>query len=76
MDGPAGAHTSIKPVRGCQCVFYWESDAFGVCEFVGIKVLSPVGNARRDRVFCARAIVDILEEPARLKPMETPTGKI
>ena len=33
-----------------------------------IKVLSPVGDARRDRVICARAILDILEEPARLKP--------
>lgn len=33
-----------------------------------LKVLSPEGNARRDRVFCARAILDILEEPARLTP--------
>ena len=33
-----------------------------------IKVLSPVGDARRDRALFARAILDILEEPARLKP--------
>jgi len=29
-------------------------------------VLKKVGDAKRDRVFCARAILDILEEPARL----------
>ena len=40
-----------------------------------IKVLSPVGNARRDRVYCALAILDILEEPARLKPMSTSAGE-
>lgn len=31
-------------------------------------VLAKVGESRRDRVFCARAILDILEEPARLAP--------
>jgi len=31
-------------------------------------VLVNVGDRRRDRVFCARAILDILEEPARLIP--------
>ncbi|MEN9813751.1 MAG: hypothetical protein RL479_2437 [Verrucomicrobiota bacterium] len=35
-------------------------------------VLTKVGESRRDRVFCARAILDILEEPARLVP-EAPT---
>ncbi|OAM89640.1 Fic family protein [Termitidicoccus mucosus] len=29
-------------------------------------VLAKVGESKRDRVFCARAILDILEEPARL----------
>lgn len=33
---------------------------------VGQGVLSPASAARRDRVFVARAILDILEEPARL----------
>jgi hypothetical protein len=33
---------------------------------VGLGVLSPTCAARRDRVFVARAILDILEEPARL----------
>lgn len=31
-------------------------------------VLTKVGDSKRDRVFCARAILDILEEPARLMP--------
>ena len=31
-------------------------------------VVSKVGDSKRDRVFCARAILDILEEPARLVP--------
>ena len=34
------------------------------------SVLRPVSRARRDRVFCARALLRILEEPARLTPME------
>lgn len=32
------------------------------------KVLTKVSEARRDRVYCAKAILDILEEPARLTP--------
>jgi Fic family protein len=32
-----------------------------------IGILQPVGDAKRDRVFCARTLLDILEEPARLK---------
>jgi Fic family protein len=31
-------------------------------------VLTKVGDSKRDRVFCAQAILDILEEPARLMP--------
>ena len=38
--------------------------AIGLLEAGG--VLKKVGDAKRDRVFCARAILDILEEPARL----------
>jgi Fic family protein len=32
------------------------------------SILEEVGEARRDRVYCAKAILDILEEPARLMP--------
>ena len=35
-------------------------------------VLAKVGAGKRDRVFCARAILDILEEPARLVPEAPP----
>jgi hypothetical protein len=31
-------------------------------------VLVNVGDRRRDRVYCAQTILDILEEPARLTP--------
>jgi Fic family protein len=34
-------------------------------------VLSQVSEAKRDRVYCAKPILDILEEPARLVPDET-----
>ncbi len=32
------------------------------------RVLKRISKVRRDRVYCARAILDILEEPARLEP--------
>ncbi len=31
------------------------------------RIVKLVGNAKRDRVFCATALLDILEEPARLE---------
>ena len=31
-------------------------------------IVKRVGDAKRDRVYCATALLDILEEPARLKP--------
>jgi Fic family protein len=33
-----------------------------------LSILSQVGDARRDRVYCAQALLDILEEPPRLTP--------
>ncbi len=33
-----------------------------------LGVLTPVSDARRNRIFCARRIMDILDEPARLVP--------
>lgn len=35
-----------------------------------LRVLKEVNEAKRDRVYCAKAILDILEEPARLTPDE------
>lgn len=33
-----------------------------------LRIVKQVGEARRDRVFCAQALLDILDEPARLRP--------
>jgi DNA-binding MarR family transcriptional regulator len=33
------------------------------------NIVKRVGDAKRDRVDCATALLDILEEPARLKPV-------
>lgn len=35
-----------------------------------LSILAQVGTAKRDRVFCARALLDILEEPTMLRPAE------
>ncbi len=35
---------------------------------VEVSILTPLTDARRDRVFCAKAILEILEEPAQLIP--------
>src|SRR6516165_358909 len=32
------------------------------------RIVKRMGDAKRDRVYCATALLDILEEPARLKP--------
>jgi Fic family protein len=32
------------------------------------NIVKRMGDAKRDRVYCATALLDILEEPARLKP--------
>ena len=37
-----------------------------------LGILSQTTNARRDRVYCARAIMDILDKPANLTPSEKP----
>jgi Fic family protein len=34
-----------------------------------VSIVSPVTAAKRDRVYCAKAILDILEEPALLVPL-------
>ncbi|HEX4963821.1 MAG TPA: Fic family protein [Thermoanaerobaculia bacterium] len=39
-----------------------------VQKLVDAAILTPLTDARRNRVYCARAILEILEEPARLVP--------
>ena len=34
-------------------------------------VVQRISDAKRDRVYCARALIDILEEPAHLIPLKT-----
>lgn len=38
----------------------------GIAQLESRGILSRVGEAKRDRIFCARSILGILEEPARL----------
>jgi hypothetical protein len=33
-----------------------------------LKIVAQVGDAKRGRVYCANALLDILEEPAQLRP--------
>jgi Fic family protein len=40
----------------------------GITQLESRGILTRVGTAKRDRVFCARPLLDILEEPARLIP--------
>ena len=35
------------------------------------RILKRVGDAKRDRVYCATALLDILEEPARLSSADS-----
>ena len=34
------------------------------------RIVKRMGDAKRNRVYCATALLDILEEPARLKPAD------
>lgn len=38
---------------------------------MALKILRQVNKAERDRLFCATAILDILDEPANLTPEGT-----
>ena len=40
----------------------------GVAKLEKLDILAQVGDAKRDRVFCARPLLDIIEEPPRLTP--------
>ena len=44
--------------------------AIGQLRDQGIVIMTT--EAKRDRVFCAKTLLDILEEPARLTPAERP----
>lgn len=42
----------------------------GIARLEKAGILVEVSEAKRDRVYCAKALLDILEEPARLTPIE------
>ena len=41
-----------------------------VAKLEELSIITEISRAKRDRVYCARALLDILEEPARLTSME------
>jgi hypothetical protein len=43
-----------------------------IAQLPHLGIVVTTTEARRDRVFCAKALPDILEEPARLTPAEPP----
>jgi len=40
----------------------------GISKLEALSILSQMGDARRGRVYCAKEVLDILEEPPRLTP--------
>ncbi len=46
----------------------YNTAAAALLRLVRLRIVKQIGEARRDRVFCAQALLDILEEPARLRP--------
>lgn len=46
----------------------YNTAATALRRLVRLRIVRQVGEARRDRVFCAQALLDILEEPPRLRP--------
>jgi Fic family protein len=46
----------------------YNTAAAALRRLVKLRIVKQIGEARRDRVFCAQALLDILEEPPRLRP--------
>jgi Fic family protein len=46
----------------------YNTAAAALRRLVRLRIVKQVGDARRDRVFCAQTLLDILEEPPRLRP--------
>ena len=58
---------TVKGVAGRLGVAYTTAQR-AVEKLGSLSILTQTTRAKRDRVYCARAILDILEEPARLIP--------
>lgn len=46
----------------------YNTAAAALRRLVRLRIVKQIGEARRDRVFCAQALLNILEEPPRLRP--------
>ena len=46
----------------------YNTAAAALRRLVKLRIVKQIGEARRDRVFCAQALLDVLEEPPRLRP--------
>ena len=69
-DLAANPYCVVKVIAQREKVAYTTAER-AVERLVKLKILRQVNKAERDRLFCATAILDILEEPANLTPEGT-----
>ncbi len=69
-DLAANPYCLVKAIAKREKVAYTTAER-AVERLVKLKILRQVNKAERDRLFCATAILDILEEPANLTPEST-----
>ena len=65
----------VEPDRGHQGAAKRLGVAFttaqrAVAKLEELSIITEISRAKRDRIYCARALLGILEEPARLTSME------
>lgn len=63
----ANPFTTVRKAEAQLGVAY-NTAAAALRRLVRLKIVKQIGDARRDRVFCAQALLDIREEPPRLRP--------
>jgi hypothetical protein len=64
-----GSHSAFVPAP-LPPKLNWTPRLIGALSVEYARIVKRVGDAKRDRVCCATALLDILEEPAHLKPAE------
>jgi Fic family protein len=69
-DLAANPYCVVKVIAKREKVAYTTAER-AVERLVKLKILKQVNKAERDRLFCATAVLDILEEPANLTPEGT-----
>ena len=63
----ANPYLTIRKAESQLGVAY-NTAATAIRQLESMRIIRQVGDASRDRVFCAQALLDILEEPPRLRP--------